>query len=69
MKTFGIHLLNIPINLQYSNLICLNISASSLLSLLNMNKVPFFWIEDFIEINKDNKHTTVTTHIQNTLLT
>ena len=53
MRTFWLRLLNILINLfdlQYSNLICLNISASSLLSLLNI--YPRYFIESVYEIGK-----------------
>ena len=53
MRTFWLLLLNILINvfdLQYSDLICLNISASSLLSLLNI--YPRYFIESVYEIGK-----------------
>ena len=53
MRTFWLHLLNILINLfdlQYGNLICLNISASSLLSLVNI--YPKYFIESVYEIGK-----------------
>ena len=53
MRSFYLHLSNILINLfdlQYSNLICLNISASSLLSLLNI--YPRYFIESVYEISK-----------------
>ena len=53
MKTFWLHLLNILINLfdlLYSNLIYLNICASSQLSLLN--KYPRYFIESVYEIGK-----------------
>ena len=53
MRTFWLHLLNILINLfdlQYSNLICLYISASSPLSLVNI--YPRYFIESVYEIGK-----------------
>ena len=53
MRTFSLRLLNIVINLfdlQYGNIICLNISASSLLSLLNI--YPNYFIESVYEIGK-----------------
>ena len=55
MRTFWLHLPNILINLfdlQYSNLICHNISASSLLSLVNIHVYPRYFIKSVYEIGK-----------------